>query len=76
MRSFYNSIKKGDLVIVKYLNLVSDSKFNIKEVRGFCLQLKKKAGSPSITINALINKENVKITLLLNSPIILSISRV
>ncbi len=42
MRSFYNSIKKGDLVIVKYLNLVSDSKFNIKEVRGFCLQLKKK----------------------------------
>lgn len=76
MRSFYNSIKKGDLVIVKYLNLVSDSKFNIKEIQGFCLQLKKKASSPSITINALINKENVKITLLLNSPIILSISRV
>jgi len=76
MRFSFNSIKKGDQVIVKYLNLVSESKFNVKEIRGYCLKLKKKESSPSITINALVNKENVKITLLLNSPIILSISRV
>lgn len=76
MNSIYNKIKKGDQVLIKYLNLVSDSKFNIKEIRGVCLQLKKKKNCPSITVNALINKESVKITLLLVSPIILSISRV
>jgi ribosomal protein L19 len=70
------NIKKGDFLIIKYLNLVSDTKFTIKEIKGHCLKINKKISCPSLTLNAIINKETIKVTLLLKSPIILKIVRV